>query len=253
MLTSIRSRLRGALASAFVGVIALSLVPAGQTVASSPTASDDPLASAIPTVKLWLEYLEDGKSRRAWRLIAKPSRRTIGGFKNFKKESSAWAEGWGAWAQAKKRDFELRVIAPMDDDADSVVTISGRVALEGPHRRRAAALPVQTRDDVTKVDPVHGDAVIRPVRPTEGKVLKRRPRFNVIVRNIRTRTNSVYFMVKGSKVAPTRARLHKIGRRSYRATLKWPRRLSAGPHVLTIASWGRAGFKAEAVRFKVRR
>jgi hypothetical protein len=251
MLASIRARLRGALAAAFIGAIALPLLPAAETTAGPPTAGDPP-ASAIPTVKRWLEYLEDGKSRKAWRLIAKPSRRSIGGFKNFKSESSAWAEGWGAWAEAKKRDFELRVIAPMDDDADSVVTITGRVALEGPYRRRAAALPIQTRDGSTKVDPVHGKAVIRRVRPSGGDAVGHRPRFKALVRHIRARDNSVYFMVKGSKVAPTMAKLHKIGRRSYQATLKWPRRLSSGRHLLTVASWGRAGFKAYAVRFKVR-
>jgi hypothetical protein len=158
----------------------------------------------------------------------------------------------GAWAEAKKRAFELRVIAPMDDDADSVVTMTGRVALEGPYRRRAAALPVQTRDGVTKVDPARGRAVIRRLRP-KAETVARRPRFKAVVRHIRARNNSVYFMVKGSKVAPTRAKLHKIGPRSYRPSLKWPRRLSPGRHVLTVASWGRAGFKADAARFKVRK
>ena len=81
----------------------------------------------------------------------------------------------GAWAEAKKRAFELRVIAPMDDDADSVVTMTGRVALEGPYRRRAAALPVQTRDGVTKVDPARGRAVIRRLRP-KAETVARRPR-----------------------------------------------------------------------------
>jgi hypothetical protein len=109
--------------------------------AASATPSCKPQCSAIPTVKLGLEYLEDGKSWRAWRLIAKPSRREIGGFKEFKSEAGAWAEGWGAWAAAKRRAFELRVVAPMDGDADSVVTIAGRVAQEGPFRRSAAALP----------------------------------------------------------------------------------------------------------------
>ena len=252
MLTSIRSRLRGMSAVLLSGAIALSLMPSAQTIAASPVTSADPPTSAVPTVKRWLEYLEEGRSRKAWRLIARPSRRAIGGYENFKNESSAWAEGWGAWAKAKQRDFELRVIAPMDDDADSVVTMTGRVALEGPYRRRAAALPVQTREGKTKVDPVHGKAVIRRVRPSSGDTVGRCPRFEAIVKRIRARYNSVYFMVKDSKVSPTRARLHKIGRRSYRATLKWPRRLRAGQHVLTVASWGRAGFKADAVRFKVR-
>lgn len=34
---------------------------------------------------------------------------------------------------------------------------------------------------------------------------------------------------------------------------RWPRPLSAGTHVVTISSWGRDGFKAVAVRFKVER
>ena len=238
---------------AIVGAVALSLIPAGQTIAASPTATGDPPTSAIPTVKLWLEYLEDGKSRKAWKLIARSSRRAIGGFENFKNESSAWAEGWGAWAKAKGRDFELRVVAPMDDDAASVVTMTGRVALEGPYRQRAAALPVQTRDGDTKVDPAHGKVVIRRIRPAKGDTVGRRPRMTAVVRRIRARSNNVFFMVKGSKVAPTRAKLDKIGRGTYRATVKWPRRLSPGRHVLTVASWGGAGFKADAVRFKVRR
>ena len=253
MLASIRTRLRGALAVAFIGTVALSLIPAGQMIAASPTTTGDPPTSAIPTVKRWLEYLEDGKTRKAWRLIAKSSRRTIGGYDNFEAESSAWAEGWGAWADAKKRDFELRVVAPMDDDADSVVTMTGRVALEGPYRRRAAALPVQTRDGDTKVDPAHGKVVIHRIRPANGDTVGRRPRMKAVVGGIRARRNTVFFMVKGSDVAPTRARLDRIGRRTYRATLKWPERLSPGRHVLTVASWGGAGFKADAVRFKVRR
>jgi hypothetical protein len=252
MLTSIRSRLRAAVAAGFTALIALSLIPPTQTIAALPVASGDPPTPAIRTVKRWLEYLEEGRSRRAWRLIAKPSRRNIGGFVEFKAQSSAWAEGWGAWAKAKKRDFELRVIAPMDENADSVVTMRGRVALEGPYRRRAAALPVQTRDGVTKVDPVRGKAVIRRIHPSNGGVVGRRPRFKAIVRHIRARNNSVYFMVKGSKVDPTRARLHKIGRRAYRATVNWSRRVSPGRHVLTVASWGRAGFKAAAAHFRVR-
>jgi hypothetical protein len=215
--------------------------------------SGDPPPSAVSTVKRWLNYLENGKSRKAWKLIAKPSRRTIGSFKDFKNESSAWAEGWGAWASAQKRDFEVRTIAPMDDDADSVVTMTGRVALEGPFRWRAAPLPVQTRDGRTKVDPAHGNVVVRMTRPSGGQTLGRRARFKAVVRRIRPSHNSVYFMVKGSKTAPTRARLEKIGRRSYRATLRWPRKMSPGRHVLSVASWGRAGFRADAVRFKVRK
>jgi hypothetical protein len=185
--------------------------------------------------------------------MTKQSRRTIGGFVAFKRESSAWAEGWGAWARAKDRDFELRVIAPMDDDAASVVTMTGRVAREGPYRRSEAALPVITHDGDTKVDPLHGKARLKPVHPSGGETLARRPRFKAVVKRIRARYNSVYFVVKGSKVAPQRAKLERTGRRSYKATLKWPRRISPGPHVLTIASWGRHGFKAEAVRFKVGR
>lgn len=253
MLSSIRTRLRGAVAAASIGAVTFSLIPSGQTIAASPTTTGDPPRSAIPTVRRWLEYLEDGKSRKAWRLIAKSSRRTIGGFENFKSESSAWAEGWGAWAEAKKRDFELRVIAPMDDDADSVVTMTGRVALEGPYRWRAAALPVQTHDGDTKVDPADGKLAIRGIRPSSGDTVGRRPRMSAVVRGIRARSNTVFFMVKSSKVAPTRASLDRIGRRTYRATLKWPQRLSPGHHVLTVASWGGAGFKADAVRFKVRR
>jgi putative intracellular protease/amidase len=141
----------------------------------------------------------------------------------------------------------------MDDGAQSVVTMTGRFAQEGPYRPKAAALPVQTRDGVTKVDPVHGDAVIRPLRPTQGEALKRRPRFKAIVRHIRARNSAVYFVVRGSNVAPSLGTLHKIRHRTYRATLKWPRRLSPGKHVLTITALGGADFKAEAVRFKVRR
>jgi hypothetical protein len=157
------------------------------------------------------------------------------------------------WAKARRRDFEVRVIAPMDDDAASVVTMTGIVAQEGPRRRSAAALPVITHEGATKVDPVHGRAQIRAVRPNGGETLTHRPRFKALVKRIRGRYNSVFFVVKGSKLDPQRARLERIGRRSYRATFKWPRRLSAGPHVLTIASWGRDGFKAVAVRFKVKR
>jgi hypothetical protein len=231
----------------------LSLAPLAHTNAESSGGSCEQLCSAIPTVKQWLEYLEEGKSRKAWRLMTKQSRRAIGGFDEFKRESSAWAEGWGAWARARRRDFELRVIAPMDDDAASVVTMTGKVRQEGPYRRSAAALPVITHDGTTKVDPAHGRAKIRAVRPTGGETLTRRPRFKAIVKRIRARYNSVFFIVKGSRLDPQRASLERIGRRSYRATLKWPRRLNAGRHVVTIASWGRHGFKAEAVRFKVRR
>jgi hypothetical protein len=85
----------------------------------------------------------------------------------------------------------------MDDDAQSVVTMTGRVAQEGPYRPKAAALPVQTRDGVTKVDAVHANAVIRPLRPTKGEALKRRPRFKAIVRHIRARNSAVYFVVRG--------------------------------------------------------
>jgi hypothetical protein len=112
---------------------------------------------------------------------------------------------------------------------------------------------VITHDGTTKVDPVHGRAGIKPVRPSWGETLTQRPRFKAIVKRIRARHNSVFFIVKGSKVEPQRAKLDRIGRRSFRATLKWPRRLDAGRHVLTIATWGRHGFKAESVRFKVRR
>ncbi len=240
------------LAALLAGALALSLVQPPATIAAS-SAEGSQLRSVKPTVRRWLEYVEEGKSRKAWRLMTKQSRRTIGGFEAFKKESSAWAEGWGAWAKARRRDLELRVIAPMDDDAASVVTMTGIVAQEGPWRRSAAALPVITHDGVTKVDPVHGRAEIRPQRPSGGETLTHRPRFKAVVKHIRARYNSVFFAVKGSRLDPQRAKLERIGRRSYRATLKWPWRLSAGPHVLTIASWGRNGFKAVAVRFKVER
>lgn len=229
----------------------LSLAPPTSTTAASAEGCVS-LCSAVPTVKRWLAYLEEGRTRRAWRLITWQSRRAIGGFEAFKRESSAWAEGWGAWASARRRDFELRVIAPMDDDAASVVTMTGRVAQEGPYRRSAAALPVITHDGATKVDPVHGRARISPVRPAGGETLTRRPRFKTTITRIRGWSNSVFFIVKGSKLGPRRARLERIGRRSYRATLRWPRRLSTGPQVLTISSWGRDGFKAVAVRFRVK-
>ncbi|MGH2805827.1 MAG: hypothetical protein ACRDKT_00995 [Actinomycetota bacterium] len=211
------------------------------------------LCSVIPTVKRWLGHLEEGESRKAWRLMTKQSRRRIGGFEEFKKESSAWAEGWGAWAEARKRDFEVRVIAPKDDDADSVVTMTGVVAQEGRWRRSAAALPVTTSDRVTKVAPVHGRAGVRPASPTDGEVVAPRPRFKAVVKRIRARNNTVFFVVKGSRVEPQRAKLERIGDGSYRATRRWPRRLRSGRHVLTIATWGRHGFKAVAVRFRVRR
>lgn len=140
----------------------------------------------------------------------------------------------------------------MDADADPVVTIGGRVAREGFLRRTAAALPVQTRDGVTKVDPIDGSARVRAVHPTEGQTVKARPRFWAIVRGIRARYNAVFFIVKGSRVEPERAKPTRIGRGTYRTMLAWPRRLSATPHELTIVSWGRAGFRAEAVRFKAR-
>ena len=240
------------LALLLAGALTLSLAPPALTTATF-SAEGRQLRSVKPTVRQWLEYVEEGKSRKAWRLMTKQSRRTIGGFDAFKKESSAWAEGWGAWAEARRRDFEVRVIAPMDDVAASVVTMTGIVAQEGPWRRSAAALPVITHDGVTKVDPVHGRAQIAPVRPSGGEMLTHRPRFNAVVKRIRARYNSVFFVVKGSRLDPQRAKLERIHRRSYRATLKWPRRMSAGPHVLTIASWGRNGFKAVAVRFKVKR
>lgn len=252
MALSTRSSLR-ILAVMVVGAVTLSLAPPIHTTGSSAVEKCEQLCSVIPTVKRWLRYLEKGKSRKAWRLMTRQSRRTIGGFKAFKRESSAWAEGWGAWAKARKRHFELRVIAPMDDDAASVVTMTGKVAQEGPYRRSAAALPVITHNGATKVDPAHGRAQIRPKRPSGGETLSRRPRFKAIVKRIRARFNSVYLVVKGSRLDPQRAKLKRIGRRSYTATLKWPRRLSVGPHVLTISSWGRHGFKAVAVRFKVRR
>jgi hypothetical protein len=251
MVSSIRTSFR-MLAVLLAGALTLSFAPPVLTTAAF-SAERRQLRSVKPTVKKWLEYLEQGKSRKAWSLMTRQSRRTIGGFDEFKRESSAWAEGWGAWAKARRRDLEVRVIAPMDDDAASVVTMTGKVAQEGPYRRSAAALPVITHDGTTKVDPVHGRAQIRAARPSGGEMLSRRPRFKAVVKRIRARHNSVFFIVKGSKVEPQRAKLDRIGRRSFRATLKWPRRLSAGPHVLTITSWGRHGFKAVAVRFKVRR
>lgn len=235
------------------GALALSLAPLVRSSDGASAEGCGSLCSAIPTVKRWLGYLEEGRSRKAWRLITRQSRRAIGGFEAFKEESSAWAEGWGAWAKARRRAFELRVIAPMDSDAASVVTMTGKVALEGPYRRSAAALPVITRDGITKVDPVHGRARIRPTRPSGGETLTLRPRFKAVVKRIRARSNSVFFVIKGSKVEPQRADLRKIGRRSYWATVQWPRRLSNGSHVLTISSWGRHGFKAVAVRFRVHR
>jgi hypothetical protein len=240
------------LAALLAGALALSLVqPPGTIPASS--AEGRQLRSVKPTVRRWLDYVEEGRSRKAWRLMTKQSRRKIGGFEEFKKESSAWAEGWGAWAKARRRDLEVRVIAPMDDDAASVVTMTGIVAQEGPWRRSAAALPVITHDGVTKVDPVHGRVQIRPKRPQWGETLTHRPRFKAVVKRIRARYNSVFFVVKGSRLDPQRAKLERIGRRSYRATLRWPRRLSGGRHVLTISTWGRHGFKAVSVRFKVQR
>lgn len=234
------------------GALTLSLMPAGYTSTSWSQRSCEQLCSAVPTVKRWLRHLEQGNSRSAWQLMTKQSRDAIGGFEQFKEESSAWAEGWGAWAEASNRSFELRVIAPKDGDADSVVTMTGRVPQEGPYRRSAAALPVMTRDNVTKVDPMHGKARVIPKRPTWGQTIRSRPRFEATVRRIRGGYNSVYFVVKGSKVEPQRAKLEKTGRRSYRAALRWPRRLTAGPHVVTIASWGRDGHKAVAVRFQTR-
>jgi hypothetical protein len=251
MVSSLRTSFR-MLAVLLAGALTLSLASPALTTAAF-SAEGHQLRSVKPTVKKWLEYLEQSKSRKAWRLMTKQSRRTIGGFEAFKRESSAWAEGWGAWAKARRRDFEVRVIAPMDDDAASVVTMTGKVAQEGPYRRSAAALPVITHDGTTKVDPVHGRAQVRPVRPRVGETLSRRPRFKAVVKRIRARYNCVFFVVKGSRLDPQRAKLDRIGRRSYRATLKWPRRLSAGAHVLTISTWGRHGFKAVAVRFKVRR
>ncbi len=251
-MASLRSRARLRIAAAAVaGAMPLLLVPAGYARTAS-SASCEQLCSAIPTVRRWLKHLEQGNAQTAWKLMTKQSRRAIGGFEQFKEERSAWAEGWGAWAEAKERTFELRVIAPKDGGADSVVTMTGRVAREGPYQRSAAAIPVISRDQVTRIDPIHGEACLTPDRPTWEENTRSRPRFAAVVRGIRGRYNSVYFVVKGSRVEPQRAELEKIDRRSYRARLRWPRRLDPGPHVLTIASWGRDGFKAVAVRFSVR-
>lgn len=252
MFLSTRSRSLRIRAAVLSGALMLTLAPDTSIGPASAGSCGEEPCSAIPVVKKWLEHLEEGESRRAWRLMTKQTRRAIGGFEQFKKESSAWAEGWGAWNSARDRDFELRVIAPMDMDAASVVTITGRVAQEGPFKRSAAALPVITHDGESKVDPVDGKARIEPIRPTWGEKLGRRPRFKAAIKRIRARFNSAYFVVKGANVEPQRAKLKRVGRRSYKAVVNWPRRLSSGPHVVTIASWGRHGFKAVAVRFRVR-
>ncbi len=240
------------LAAVLAGALLQPVTPFPPTKAASSAGPCEQLCSAIPTVRRWLGYLEESKARKAWRLMTGQSHDAIGGFEEFKRESSIWTEGWGAWAGARNRDFELRVIAPKDDDADSVVTMTGRIARDGPSGCSAAALPLITREGITKVDPLHGRARISSLRPLWGEALTPRPRFKAIVKRIRARNNSVHFVVKGSKVEPQRAKLEKIGHRSYKATLEWPRRLGAGSHVVTLASWGRHGFKATAVRFKVR-
>jgi hypothetical protein len=236
-------------AFAVAALVALSISPSlGVASAEVPPS----LRSAIPTVKRWLANLEEGRARKAWALMAQPTRRAIGGFDEFKDEKSAWAEGWGAWASARDRDFTLDVVAPMDEDAASVVTITGRVAREGPFQSAVAALPVQTVNGRTEVDPIHGNAVIRSGHPLPEGTINRRPIFQATIQGIRARNTSVTFSVKGSRVGPQRADLTKIGRRKYLANVKWPGRLSEKRHVLTITAWGSGDFKSEALRFRVK-
>ncbi|MGH2736534.1 MAG: hypothetical protein ACRDKZ_13220 [Actinomycetota bacterium] len=242
-----RTRVRKVRVAVVTAAMGMSVVPLHAPASAAPQS----LRSAVPTVKRWLDHLEEGRSRKAWKLMARPTRRAIGGFQEFKDQRSAWAEGYGAWASARKGDFELKVVAPMDDDADSVVTMTGRVAREGPHRRAADALPVHTRDGTTKVDPINGNAVIRPRNPGPHESTGRKPTLKAVVKHITAKTTSVYFAVKGSRVDAQRARLRRTGPHTYVATVRWPRRLGLGHHVLTIAAWGKRDFQARTVRFKV--
>ncbi len=64
-----------------------------------------------------------------------------------------------------------------------------------------------THDGITKVDPLPGRAEIRAVRPSGDEALTQRPRFKAIVKHIRARSNSVFFVVKGSKVDPSEGKV----------------------------------------------
>lgn len=111
-------------------------------------------AADLPTdtVLAWVGALGEGASADAWDSLGPASRAHFGSQSAFAAESSALAEGYGAWSGTEP---EQVIVTPLPSSGDGqlvVVTLVGDVQQEGSTVRRADAFPVRIVDGNAKVE-----------------------------------------------------------------------------------------------------
>lgn len=128
---------------------------ASSTSAAAPTsvATLTGPAAAAPTeaVLAWVAALGEGDTDAAWDALGPASREHFGSSSAFAAESSALAEGYGAWSAAEPDD--VIVTALTNGGQLVVVTLVGEVHQEGTVQHRADAFPVRVSGGEAVVEP----------------------------------------------------------------------------------------------------
>lgn len=160
-------RIRGLLAVALVGAIALAACGdgGGKTAATTTTTSVRPstspakptttaarrtVADAVGTAKRWLAAVANGDDETALSLLSSRSLAKIGGADGYRRMKIELAEGWGAWGRADGIEFTARTL-PFPKDAE-IVIVHGNVSQEGPPRESWNALPVVATDTGDRIE-----------------------------------------------------------------------------------------------------
>jgi hypothetical protein len=110
-------------------------------------------AAQAPTdaVLAWLAALGEGDTDAAWEAMGPASRDHFGSASAFAAESSALAEGYGAWSAVEPDDV---IVTPLVSGGQLVVvTLVGEVDQEGTRQRRADAFPVRMSGGEAVVEP----------------------------------------------------------------------------------------------------
>ncbi len=128
--------------------------PASTAAVASSMATLTGPAADLPTetVLAWVDALGEGDTASAWASLGPASRAHFGSQSAFAAESSALAEGYGAWSGA---DPEHLLVTPLPSSGDGllvVVTLVGDVQLDGATGQRADAFPVRIVDGNAKVE-----------------------------------------------------------------------------------------------------
>ena len=244
------------------------LPPAGPSPSPAPPPEEGvSLAAVEPTVKDWIQAIDEGRARDAWDLMTDQARSEVGAFARFQEMvSNELAEGLAAFARAQQVTYATSVVASSGEGAAGVVTIAGVVDQEGAVRPNAVAVPFRVlafEDDRVLIDQgFDGRWGVDPVSPGHdgegGNAFPRRGRLEADIRPASGRVGvlpSVTFHVDGDALTlPADVERTRDGSFEHvLASAELPGSLEPGPHLLTIVAVDEGGrIYAHALHFELR-